>query len=164
MLHMPRVAYMLEIPEFLSHLAKIEQLESERIFCKHGLDHALSVARIAWSYLLELGERNFTKEVVYVTGLLHDIGRWIEYETGEDHAEASARLAQPLLAAAGFDVGETESILAAIREHRQDPKETGLTALGRAIALADDWARDCWQCKVKDSCYKYNDSMKQMVF
>lgn len=145
--------------EFQRHLARTQAAEKGRIYCKHGMDHLLSVARIAYAYLLERGasaEPRF-KEVVYTAALLHDLGRWVEYQTGEDHAKAGARLAKPLLEEAGFTEDEVRVILPAILEHRQESGHTN--ALAKALALADDWARDCWNCSAQDTCHKFSKEM-----
>jgi putative nucleotidyltransferase with HDIG domain len=164
MLHsMARVNQLLDHEEYISHMEKIDMLEKERLFCKHGFEHGLNVARIAYSYLLENGETLLHKESVYAAALLHDIGRWIEYGTGEDHAEASARLALPLLEECGFLWDEIQVILKGIREHRRH-HEDHLTLLGTALALADDWARDCRHCSGQDLCHKYHEAMNRVMY
>jgi Predicted HD superfamily hydrolase len=144
-------------------MEKIEVLEKERRFCKHGFEHGLNVARIAYAFILEKGELIIPKEVIYAASFLHDIGRWIEYETGEDHAEVSARLAIPLLEISGFRLEEIQVILQGIREHRRH-QEDDLSPLGEALARADDWARDCRHCTAQTQCYKFNQSMKQIMY
>jgi len=163
LLLMARVNQLLDHEDYISYMEKIDVLEKERLFCKHGFEHGLNVARIAYAYLLEKGELPFPKESVYASALLHDIGRWIEYGTGEDHAEASARLALPLLEACHFGLDEINVILQGIREHRRDP-EDDLTRLGAALALADDWARDCRRCSGQALCNKYHQSMNQVMY
>ncbi|GAB6172522.1 HD domain-containing protein [Paradesulfitobacterium aromaticivorans] len=160
---MNRVNNLIDHPEFQQHLEKIEELERERKFCKHGFEHGLAVARIANAYLLEEGANKLGREVVYAAALLHDIGRWVEYETGKDHAEASAELAAPILAACGFAGTEIEMIAQGIREHRLHRQE-GLSPLGQALALADDWARDCRNCAARTDCYKFGDSMLRITY
>jgi len=160
---MARVNQLLDLEDYISFMDKIDALEKERIFCKHGFAHGLNVARIAYAYLLEKGELLLPKETVYAAAFLHDIGRWLEYETGEDHAEASARLALPLIKACQFSLHETHVILSGIREHRRDP-EDDLTPLGEALALADDWARDCRHCSVQTQCYKHNKVMNLVIY
>lgn len=160
---MTRVNQLLEQEDYICYMEKIDVLEKERLFCKHGFEHGLNVARIAYAYLLEKGELLFPKESVYAAAFLHDIGRWVEYETGEDHAEASSRLAIPLLEACQFSSGDTQVILTGIREHRRH-HEDNLTLLGEALALADDWARDCRHCSVQALCYKYNKTMNQVMY
>ena len=43
---------------------RIEQLEQQRIFCRHGLEHLLDVARIAWILTME-DQLPLDKEIVY---------------------------------------------------------------------------------------------------
>lgn len=160
---MSRVNQILEHEDYICYMEKIDVLEKERLFCKHGFEHGLNVARIVYAYLLEKGELFLPKESVYASAFLHDIGRWVEYETGEDHAEASARLALPLLQACSFSSDDIQVILKGIREHRRLP-EGSLTLLGVALALADDWARDCRHCSVQALCYKHNQAMNQVMY
>lgn len=160
---MARVNQLLEDDNYRSHMEKIIELEKERRFCKHGFEHGLNVARVAYAYLLEKRTGILPKEVVYAAALLHDIGRWVEYQTGEDHAEVSARLAHPLLEACQFSEADVSVILQGIREHRRPPADN-LTVLGEALALADDWARDCRQCSAQTLCYKFSATMKQIVY
>ncbi|KUO73842.1 MAG: phosphohydrolase [Desulfosporosinus sp. BRH_c37] len=160
---MARVNQLIENEDYISYLDKIDFLERERLFCKHGFEHGLNVARVAYAYLLEKEELLLPKEIVYAAALLHDIGRWVEYETGEDHAEASTRLALPLLEACSFSLDEIQVILKGIREHRRHP-EDNLSLLGAALALADDWARDCHSCSAQARCYKFNLTMNQVVY
>lgn len=160
---MSRVNQLLDHEDLISYMRKIDESEKKRIFCKHGFEHGLNVARIAYAYLLEKGELFFHREIVYAAAFLHDIGRWVEYETGEDHAEASARLALPLLEACRFRMDDIQVILKGIREHRRHP-EDNLTILGAALALADDWSRDCRHCTVQTRCYKYNQAMNQVIY
>ena len=160
---MSRINQLLEQEDFIFYMEKIDEWEKERLFCKHGFEHGLNVARIAYAYLLEKGELRLLKESVYAAAFLHDIGRWVEYETGEDHAEASARLALPLLEACKFSVDDIQVILKGIREHRRHP-EDNLTMLGEALALADDWSRDCRQCSVQARCHKYREAMNQVMY
>jgi HD superfamily phosphodiesterase len=157
------VNQLLEHEDYIRYIEKIDELEKERLFCKHGFEHGLNVARIAYAYMLEKGEAILLKEAVYAAAFLHDIGRWVEYETGEDHAEASARLALPLLEACSFTPEDVQMILAGIREHRLHG-EDNLTPLGEALALADDWARDCRHCSVQNQCHKFNPGMKLIVY
>jgi putative nucleotidyltransferase with HDIG domain len=160
---LPRVNKLIDNPLYKKYLLKIAKAEKKRKYCKHGFDHGLAVARIAYAFLLEQGETCLDKEVIYIAAILHDIGRWVEYETGEDHAQASAALAQPLLEESGFNPEEIKVIIGAIHEHNRHSSEN-LSVLGRSLALADNWARDCRGCKAKDSCYKFTEEMRQIVF
>ena len=160
---MTRVNQLLEHEDYISYMEKIDGLEKERLFCKHGFEHGLNVARIAYAYLLEKEELLLTKESIYTAAFLHDIGRWVEYQTGEDHAEVSARLALPLLEACQFSSEDIQVILKGIREHRRH-RENNLSLLGEALALADDWARDCRHCPVQPLCHKHNPEMNQIMY
>lgn len=160
---MARVNQLLDHEDYICYMEKINGLEKERLFCKHGFEHGLNVARVSYAYMLENRDVILPKEVVYAAAFLHDIGRWVEYQTGEDHAEASARLALPLLEACRFSLEDIQLILQGIREHRRNPADN-LTPLGEALALADDWARDCRHCSAQTLCYKFNDEMKQIMY
>ncbi len=92
------------------------------------------------------------KEIIYAAGLLHDIARWVEYQTGENHAAAGARMAGEVLDRAGFNNAEQGIISRAIREHRTGGTEAG--PLGQYICRADDLARPCSRCAARDECYK----------
>lgn len=150
---------------YREYLAKNAHYEGERRFCRHDLSHMLDVARIAYMLFLEAGEigrldevhglsgKEAAKELIYAAGLVHDIARWRQYETGEDHAQTGAELAVPLLSRAGFGHGEIEAIAAAVREHRSGG--TKCTLLGDRLCRADDFSRPCFQCKVRGECYKF---------
>lgn len=161
MISMTRVNRIIQHERFDEYRLRNEVAEAQRIYCRHGADHGLNVARIAYIYLLEQ-RASVDKEIIYAAGLLHDIGRWVEYETREDHALASARLARSILEECDFNHEEMETILWAIQEHRLKPNEAS-SPLGQALALADDWARDCKQCKSKSTCYKYTRVMEELV-
>jgi len=198
MMAMPRVNKILQHPSYEEYTYKNKQAEEQRIYCRHGADHGLAVARIAYIYILEefigmgtlkeidtfkeidaskemgsskIGanleaqlERAFglNKEMIYAAGILHDIGRWVEYATKEDHAHVGAGLAQPILQDCGFSEEEIDKISLSISEHRLEPNKT-TTLLGKALALADDWARDCKNCASQTSCYKYTKAMEEIL-
>ena len=56
----------------------------------------MDVARIA--YILS-ADRAYavSKEIIYAAALLHDIGKWKQYEDGTPHEKASADLAEQIL-------------------------------------------------------------------
>ena len=72
-----------------------------RVFCLHGIEHSLDVARIGYIKNLEQG-LSFRQDVIYAMALLHDIGRCEEYASGKSHHEAGAELARPILLACGY--------------------------------------------------------------
>lgn len=52
---MPRVDALVRHPRFACGLARLEELERDRPWCRHGLPHLLDVARIMWIAALEHG-------------------------------------------------------------------------------------------------------------
>lgn len=162
MIPISRVNQILQHKLYEEYCEKNRLAEAQRIYCRHGSDHGLSVARVAYIYFLERKEISLSKEIIYAAGILHDIGRWLEYESQEDHAIASARLAAPILRDSGFSEQEVDIILRGILEHRLQPSEAP-SILGQALALADDWARECINCESKTSCYKYTKAMEEIL-
>ena len=146
---MKRVNDILYNELFRSTLQKIDHLEEGRLFCRHNMDHVLSVARIM---LLCAKEENLTldQEVVYATALLHDLGRIYQYQNGEDHALAGLSLAQNILVQCGFTRQEQTQILMAIGNHNQ--KETS-DELSYLLKKADKLSRNCFLCPVYQECY-----------
>jgi len=166
-----RVEYILNDRFYRECLEKNALHEVERRFCRHDFQHMLEVARITYILLLEegltdrlaelpdLSDQAVVKEVIYAAGLVHDIARWRQYETGEDHAQAGAELAAPLLDRAGFDREETLVIAAAVREHRTGGRKS--TLLGKRLSRADDLSRPCFRCAAREDCYKFTDNGEQ---
>lgn len=148
---MEKINRLLEEPEFKRHVQKNLEAEATRIFCRHDMAHYLDVCRIAWILTLERGLK-LDKEVVYAAGLLHDTGRWLEYETGEDHARASARLALPILQRCGFTSAECLAIQEAIAAHRVKEHASDLS---RILFEADKKSRMCSACDAKGQCKKF---------
>lgn len=147
---MNRVDLILEHPKYQEYLDKIEQAEEKRIFCLHNMNHFLDVARIAYIMNLEEDLR-ISKEVIYATALLHDIGRFQQYEDGTPHEKASALLAPEILAETGFDEQEQAEILRAIGEHRnREVKEE--KSLAGIIYRADKASRACFACEAESQC------------
>ena len=147
---MERVNRILEHPVYRECLRKNEAAEENRRFCRHNMIHFLDVARIAWILNLE-EEAGVEKALLYAAALLHDCGRWKQYEDGTPHEEASVCLAQQILTDCGFAEEERECILAAIRGHRktESAKEAGLTGL---LYRADKLSRSCFACAACAEC------------
>lgn len=155
---MDRIRAIIADSEYQSQLKMVEEKEAERIFCKHDYQHALWVARLAYIIVLENVQQReaLPKPLIYAAGLLHDIGRWVEYQTGEEHCLAGAKLAEPILIRNRFNEGERRVIIEGIRLHRAP----GNSILALALAQADDLSRDCHHCRAADECYKYDKMMK----
>lgn len=152
-LSMKRVMATVNHPIFISEYEKITDTEQNRIFCKHNIDHFIDVARIA--YILSM-ERNLflDKEIIYVTALLHDIGR-----SYDEHEVASAQIAGKILEEAGFDSSEIKEICDAVSQHRRGSDTT--TELAAIINEADKLSRRCFDCPAVSQC-NWNDDLKNM--
>lgn len=150
---MKRVNKVLFDEEYRLFLLKNKALEEYRSFCRHDLDHMLAAARLTYLLLLEQNCRHVSKESAYAAGLLHDIGRWKEYQDGTDHARYSAMLAGPILRRAGFEPAELELIVKAIAQHREKNNNvTHRSPLSEALCRADSLARLCFQCNALPDC------------
>lgn len=129
---------------------RLQKLEENRIFCGHDMEHFLSVARI--SYLMALENNvDISKDIIYATALLHDIGRADQYEKGISHEEAGAKLAQEILLDCGYEPHEVKLMVDTILKHRdmEDKKESFASIFYRA----DKLSRDCIHCKARQDCY-----------
>lgn len=147
---MPRVEAILQDERFRYGVQRIDELEQQRIFCCHGLEHLLDVARIAWIMVLEQ-QLALPKDLIYGAALLHDLGRYRQYEAQIPHHQASAELAAEILPAAGYTVEETATIIAAIRQHSTDG-QTQEQQLACLLYQADKLSRNCFQCAARQSC------------
>ena len=90
----------------------MERLEAERIFCRHGLDHLLTVARLMRIYSLEEHKTCPGAAVCHRTAII-SVGGPIQFRG--PHEEAGWR--GPILADCGFSPG-AGGILMAIGGHR----------------------------------------------
>lgn len=147
---MERVNRIIQHEVFIRELKKLSRLERERMYCRHDIDHLLSVARVA--YIAALEENiPLKKDMIYAAALLHDIGRASQYETGIPHDQAGALIAERILTDCGYDAAECTEILEAIGCHRSK-KAAEEKPLSRLIYMADKGARACFACKAQDSC------------
>ena len=146
---MDRVNQIWKHPLYQTELHKLQLLEADREFCRHTPEHFLDVARLAYIRALE-ENYSVSKELIYCTALLHDIGRARQYEDGTPHDEAGAIIAGQILKELGFPPEEMEAIVSAIRGHRA---ETNQTILGQLIYRADKKSRNCFSCKAEPECY-----------
>ena len=108
----------------------------------------MNVARLAYIFKLE---RNYkvSKEEIYATAMLHDIGKWQQYQEGIPHEVASAEIAETILDETGFSAEEKERMVAAILAHR---KGTGESELAEIIYDADKLSRDCFTFRAEMQC------------
>ncbi len=110
------VKKLLESEEYAGRLRKLKDMERERVYCRHDLDHFLHVARIAYILSVEQG-LELDKEQIYLCGLLHDLGRVEEYRSGISHAEASAGAAGEILRVLGYDREKAQEVCYAVSRH-----------------------------------------------
>lgn len=148
--NMERVQRILKHPEFETSMSAIRALEKERIFCCHGIAHLLDVARIAYIMSLE-EEAGLKKDMIYAAGLLHDVGKYLQYMNGTPHHISSAEMGERILADAGYDADEITVISYAIRSHR-DQKAAGEERLSWILYRADKLSRACYACPVSSEC------------
>ena len=104
------------------------------------------------------------KDQFYVTGLLHDIGRVAQYETGEHHSEAGMRIAEQLLSEIGYPVEwmtETLQIVGVHHGREEEKDESG--SMEYYIRRADHLSRNCFLCEAADSCKWSNEERNQTI-
>lgn len=146
--YMERVWKIFTHPLYVQNMDKNRKAEADRIFCRHDVDHFMNVARLAYIFKLE---RNYevSKEEIYATALLHDIGKWQQYLEEIPHEVASAGIAKTILDETGFSVEERDRIVKAILTHR---KGDGDGELAEIIYDADKLSRDCLFCRAEAEC------------
>jgi uncharacterized protein len=139
-------------------LDELNELEKEREFCNHTLEHFLDVARIAYIDVLEKG-LNYNKEIIYSIALLHDIGRVLQYNEGIDHHEGSAIIALEILKETAFSEADKELIIKCIKEHRKESQGE----LSKIIYVSDKLSRNCFKCKAYKECYWSEDKKNKTI-
>lgn len=146
---MERITKIINNKTFRKCIKRINELEKNRKFCCHDIDHYLAVARI--SYILNIENNlNIHKEIIYSTALLHDIGRHKQYENNIPHEIASSSIAEGILKDCDFITLEIETIKDAIENHREEKGE--VSSLNSIIYTADKLSRNCFLCSAKDEC------------
>ena len=106
---MHRVNCILQNEKFKEYVRKNKEHEISREFCRHDMEHFLDVARIAYIQVLE-NKLEIEKDMIYATALLHDIGRWLQYEKGISHEKAGVILGKEILIECGYEKQEIERI------------------------------------------------------
>lgn len=158
---MERIDKILNHALFNECIRKNEAAECDRTFCHHDIGHFLDVARIAM--ILNLREHlGISEEWIYAAALLHDVGRYLQYESGIPHEQASAEIAPEILRDCGFDEKETGVIVTAIGLHRS--KEIAQEAsLNGILYRADKASRACFACKAEKECNWKNEKKNLMI-
>ena len=105
------------------------------------------MSRIAYMMVLEKNLQ-YSKEVIYAIGLLHDIGRVKQYEKGIGHHIASFNIAKEILKDIDFKEEEKIMILEAIINHRNCESND----LNHIIYKSDKLSRACYKCRAAKEC------------
>lgn len=148
---MKRVQNIMEHPFYRECVRVLAEYEKDRKFCGHDMVHFLDVARIAMLLNLEENKKPIRKDWIYGAALLHDIGRFIQYEDGTDHAKVSALLAPAILRECGYSDEESEIITEAIANHRNKKIKDGSDLKG-ILYRADKASRPCYGCPAEPEC------------
>jgi len=140
----------LQNEEYQRIMDTIEIEEENREFCRHNIEHCLSVARIAYIENLERS-LGIDKDVIYSVALLHDIGRLKEFKDYSNHDEAGATWARKILREIGVDETSVNIIADAIFNHgnRYICESDDICGL---IYRADKRSRQCFTCESKPQC------------
>lgn len=147
---MERIPGIISNENFINHRKRIDTLEENRRFCRHDMRHFIDVARIAMILNLENGF-GFSREWIYAVGLLHDIGRDEQYESGIPHEIASGKIARVILKECGFEEEEIRELEKAILNHRNQAvmEEKSLSGI---LYRADKLSRACFLCEAEAEC------------
>lgn len=152
-----RIERIINNQKYQQYLHRIANHEVEREYCGHDVQHFIDVARVAYILVLEEG-LDIHMDVVYGAALLHDIGRWQQYEDAIPHPLASATLSEEILVDAGFSKDEIVSMLKAIMDHGNENRAHEKNLVG-ILYRADKLSRNCFNCSVIDKC-KWDDEQK----
>lgn len=148
-----RLSFIQNHPLYVSSYERLQELEKNRSFCRHQINHYLDVARIA--YILNLEEQlGISRELIYAAALLHDIGKSRQYEAQIPHELASETIAAQILSdmppEISFSPNEQRQILTAIRGHRR--LREAAEPLELLLYKSDKLSRACFACPAKAEC------------
>ena len=150
---MKRVNAILAHPLYRECYARLEELEKDRIFCRHQMTHLLDVARIAYISNMEQG-LGIEKEVIDAAALLHYIGKHVQYEDGTPHEQSGEKIASEILGSLSekdaFSDEENRMILTAIRGHRRLREDADV--LEKLLYTSDKASRMCFACPAEGEC------------
>lgn len=137
-------------PKYKDYYSQITSHEKTREFCKHDMVHFLDVARIAYIKILE-DQSDIAKEDIYIVAILHDIGRFLQYQDGEPHEIASSRLCVDILEDVGISTQRIQDYQKAIINHRNVLVKDEVSLSGY-LYRGDKASRPCHSCQVEEQC------------
>lgn len=159
-----RLSFIRHHPLYVSSYQRLLELEQDRIFCRHQMDHLLDVARIAYILNLET-PLGLSRDLIYAAALLHDIGKSRQYEEGIPHEFAGAEIARQILSdmppEISFAAEEQQEILTAIRGHRRLRAHAG--PLESLLYRSDKMSRACFACPAEPECSWSNEKKNMEI-
>lgn len=146
--------------KFIKYLEQITEIEKDRVFCRHNVEHLIDVARIAYILNLEQ-ELGLSKDVIYGAALLHDIGKVKQYKKRIPHEITGSVKCEQILRECGYEKQEIGLIKTAILYHRRgdDPEDN---LLSRILYEADKKSRLCMYCPACQEC-KWDEETKNQI-
>ena len=150
----------LQNERYLRLIRQLEELEKDRIFCGHNMEHFINVARLTVMLCSEKNIKTDT-DVIYSAALLHDIGRVEEYTSGGPHDKAGAEIAAEILEEVGCPKDKKAEIVKLILSHRRSDSEK--STLEAVFYTADKKSRLCFCCKAQDMCNWSEDKKNKKV-
>lgn len=162
---------LLQHPKYRARLELLQEMEQNRIYCGHNLEHFMKVGCIAEQVVVK-NELPFSEDVIFGAALLHDVGRVEQYRQGISHEKASVAFAREILFSLNWDVSDIEMVCEAIgsHSHRQCAadrweKMSALVSLAEVISFADQFSRTCYRCHVADTCkWKEEEKINKAFF
>ena len=148
---MERIQKIQKHPLFQDLFEKLQQLEKDRPFCRHTMEHFLDVARLMYIYDLEDGA-SIPKEVIYAAALLHDLGRYEQLTRGIPHDIAGSEAAELIMKDCEFQTEEIEAVKKAILGHRDAASLSSDLLLTAYLYRADKKSRNCFACPSEPEC------------
>lgn len=145
---------------YINDVKRLADMERDRIFCRHDMEHFLSVARLT---IIMCNERNISvdPDIVYTAALLHDIGRIEQYRSGIPHDTASAENAHSVLERVGCDELMKQNIISLILSHRNE--NLSKNSLENIFRKADKKSRMCFFCSAQKECFWENDKRNMKI-
>ena len=154
---MERYNLIINNPLYQEYMNQIQEEEKNRTFCKHNIEHSLDVARIAYIINLEKGLK-FSKDLIYATALLHELGRCAQYKDNTPHHKASAKIAYKILSECNYAEIEKALICDTILNHSGD-KDLLPDSFQWVFYQGDKLSRQCSICEEYHNCY-WSEEMK----